>query len=200
MKIKYLNITLLVALSLILTCTPQMAVEKGNFKKAIFAGGCFWCTESDFEKVKGVISGVSGYIGGTTVNPTYSQVSRGITGHIEAVEITYDPKKIDYAKLLKIFWKTIDPTVKNRQFCDYGSQYRSAIFYLNKNQKILADKSKKEIAKLFKKTIYTEILKAGVFYKAEAYHQNYYKKNPIRYKYYRLRCGRDQRLKEIWNK
>ncbi len=188
----------LMTFALILTCTPQMAEEKGAYKKAIFAGGCFWCTESDFEKNNGVISGVSGYIGGTVVSPTYKDVSKGTTGHIEAVEITYDPKKIDYNALLKIYWKSIDPTVKNRQFCDYGPQYRSAIFYLNNEQRTLAQNSKAHVKKLLKKTVYTEILKAGIFYRAEKYHQNYYKKNPVRYKYYRYRCSRDQRLKEIW--
>ena len=173
-----------------------------QYKIAIFAGGCFWCTEADFDKVPGVVKTVSGYIGGHTVNPTYRQVSSGGTGHTEAVQITYDPRQVSYQQLLDAFWPSIDPTTPNRQFCDRGSQYRSGIFYLNaKQQKLaLASKAKLEKTKPFKARIVTEITQAGKFYPAETYHQDYYKKNPYRYKYYRYTCGRDGRLKTLWGK
>ena len=172
--------------------------NKPKYQTAIFAGGCFWCTEADFEKTPGVIKGVSGYIGGATPNPTYKQVSAGSTGHTEAVKITYDPKQINYAKLVSIFWRSIDPTVKNRQFCDQGSQYRSGIFYQNEKEKKVAENTKAKVEKLLKKKVYTEIEEGGTFYPAEDYHQDYYKKNPVRYRLYRHRCGRDERLKQIW--
>lgn len=166
---------------------------------AVFAGGCFWCMEPPFEKLDGVISVISGYTGGTKKNPTYEEVSAGGTGHTEAVKIEFDPQKISYKKLLDVFWKNIDPAAKDRQFCDSGSQYRSGIFYLSEEQKKEALESKKGLEKKFP-AIYTEISPAGDFYPAEEYHQDYYKKNPIRYKYYRHGCGRDRRLEELWGK
>ena len=168
--------------------------------QAIFAAGCFWCTEEAFEKVEGVVSAVSGYTGGTVKNPSYEQVSSGRTGHAEAVEVTYDPAKVTYEQLLDVFWLNHDPTVTNRQFCDAGSQYRPAIFYLNDEQKRLAEasKAKWEQKKPFKQPIVTEITKAGPFYPAEAYHQDYYKKNSLQYKFYVTGCGRYQRLDSLW--
>lgn len=167
---------------------------------ATFAGGCFWCTEADFDKVPGVISTTSGYIGGKTVNPTYKQVSGGKTGHIEAVQVRFDPAKTSFSKLLTAFWPTIDPLTPNRQFCDDGSQYRSAIFYHDADQQRQAEASKIELAASgrFTQPIVTEILPATTFYPAEEYHQDYYIKNPIRYSYYRSNCGRDARLAEVW--
>jgi peptide-methionine (S)-S-oxide reductase len=168
---------------------------------ATLAGGCFWCVEADFDKVDGVISTTSGYIGGRTANPTYEQVGHGGTGHAEAVEIVYDPAKVSYEKLLDVFWHNIDPLVKNAQFCDHGDQYRSAIFYRGEEEKRLAEASKAAVEKRFApRKVYTEIVAAGPFYKAEDYHQDYYKKNPIRYKFYRFNCGRDARLAELWGK
>jgi len=167
---------------------------------AIFAGGCFWCVESDFDKVPGVVSTTSGYIGGHVENPTYQQVSAGGTGHAEAVKIVFDPERVSYEELLEIFWRSIDPTVKDQQFCDHGSQYRSEIFYLNEEQKRLAEHSKAALkrSKPFDAEIVTPITEASTFYSAESYHQDYYQKNPIRYKYYRWGCGRDQRLETLW--
>jgi peptide-methionine (S)-S-oxide reductase len=167
---------------------------------ATFAGGCFWCTEADFDKVPGVISTTSGYIGGTKANPTYRQVSSGKTGHIEAVQVRFDPEKTSFAKLLAAFWPTIDPLTPNRQFCDSGPQYRSAIFYHDSDQRMQAEASKAELTASgrFTQPIATEILPATEFYPAEEYHQDYYIKNPIRYSYYRSNCGRDARLAEIW--
>ena len=167
---------------------------------AIFAGGCFWCTEADFDKVPGVISTTSGYIGGKTANPTYKEVSAGKTGHIEAVQVRFDPARTSFAKLLAAFWPTIDPLTPNRQFCDGGSQYRSAIFYLDAEQQRQAEASRAELAASgrFTQPIVTEILPATEFYPAEEYHQDYYIKNPIRYSYYRGSCGRDARLAEVW--
>jgi peptide-methionine (S)-S-oxide reductase len=167
---------------------------------ATFAGGCFWCVESDFDKVPGVISTTSGYTGGHPANPTYEQVSHGGTGHAEAVEIVYDPAKVSYEKLLDVFWHNIDPLAKNRQFCDHGDQYRSAIFYRDEKERSLAETSKAAVQARFKQPIATEIVPAGPFYKAEDYHQDYYLKNPIRYKFYRFNCGRDARLQELWGK
>ena len=168
---------------------------------AIFAGGCFWCSEADFDKVPGVISTTSGYIGGKTANPSYEQVSAGRTGHAEAVQVVYDPAKVGYDKLLDVFWRSIDPLVKDQQFCDHGDQYRSAIFYSNEQEKQLAEASKKAVEEKFKpRAVFTQIAAAGPFYKAEEYHQDYYQKNPVRYKFYRYNCGRDQRLEELWGK
>ena len=166
--------------------------------KATFDGGCFWCMEPPYDELEGVISTISGYTGGTKTNPTYEQVSAGATGHTEAVEITYDPKKISYEKLLDVFWRNIDPLTADAQFCDSGSQYRSAIFYHDQNQKTLAESSKKRLQSRFKQPIVTEISRASEFYPAEDYHQDYYRKNPIRYKIYRYGCGRDKRLQELW--
>jgi peptide-methionine (S)-S-oxide reductase len=167
---------------------------------AIFAGGCFWCTEADFDKVPGVVSTTSGYIGGKVANPTYKQVSSGKTGHIEAVQVRFDPEKTSFAKLLIAFWPTIDPLTPNGQFCDEGSQYRSAIFYRNADQRRQAEASKAELeaSGRFTQPIVTEILPATEFYPAEEYHQDYYKKNPVRYSYYRNGCGRDARLAQVW--
>jgi peptide-methionine (S)-S-oxide reductase len=166
--------------------------------KATLAGGCFWCMEPPYDELDGVLATISGYAGGKKKNPTYEEVSSGTTGHTEVVQITYDPKKISYSRLLEVFWRNIDPLTPNRQFCDAGSQYRSAIFYHDETQKRLAEASKQAVAKRFKKPIVTEIVPAGEFYPAEDYHQDYYKKNPIRYKIYRYNCGRDQRLEELW--
>ncbi len=168
-------------------------------EKATFAGGCFWCMVHPFDQLDGVISVTSGYTGGEKKNPTYEEVSSGGTGHTESVQIVYDPKKIDYSKLLEIFWHNIDPTTPNRQFCDVGKQYRTAIFYQNEKQKRLAEESKKKLEGSGLR-VATEIVPAGEFFPAEEYHQDYYKKNPIRYKFYRLNCGRDDRLKDLWGK
>lgn len=174
---------------------PEQKVEK-----ATFAGGCFWCMEPPFEKQDGVKEVVSGYSGGHKANPTYDEVSAGTTGHMEVVQIIYDPSKISYSTLLDIFWRQIDPTDSGGQFVDRGSQYRSAIFYHSNEQKVLAEKSKAELQKSgrFQKPIVTEIRPAETFYKAEDYHQDYYKKNPIRYKFYRFNSGRDGFLKKTW--
>ncbi|MEO2166769.1 MAG: bifunctional methionine sulfoxide reductase B/A protein [bacterium] len=166
--------------------------------RAIFAGGCFWCTEADFEKVPGVLSARSGYIGGSSPDPDYETVSSGRTQHAEAVEILYDPDKISYGELLDRYWRSIDPTVKDRQFCDVGRQYRTAIFTRNEAEQRLAEAGRAAVTKALGQEVYTEIVPAGAFHAAEEYHQDYYKKNPIRYRYYRLRCGRDQRLAELW--
>lgn len=167
---------------------------------ATFAGGCFWCTEADFDKVPGVISTTSGYIGGKTANPTYDMVSAGNSGHAEAVKVVFDPSKVSYSKLVEYYWRTIDPTTVDRQFCDSGNPYRTAIFVQDDQQRAIAEASKKALAdnKPFREPIVTEIATAGTFYPAEEYHQDYYKKNPIRYKYYRTSCGRDARLKQLW--
>ena len=168
---------------------------------AIFAGGCFWCVEADFDKVAGVLSTTSGYIGGAGKNPTYSQISTGGTGHAEAVKIVYDPAKVTYAKLLDVFWHNVDPLAKDKQFCDNGDQYRIAIFYTDDEQKKLADETKAQVAAKFApRTVYTQIVQAGPFYNAEDYHQDYYKKSEARYKFYRWNCGRDQRLEQLWGK
>jgi peptide methionine sulfoxide reductase msrA/msrB len=171
-----------------------------KYESATFAGGCFWCTESDFEKVDGVIEVVSGYTGGQKPNPTYEAVSAGTTGHAEAVQIIYDPSKVTYQALLDAFWRSVDPTDSGGQFVDRGRQYRSAIFYHNDEQKQLAETSKAELARSgrFNKPIVTEIVKFSTFYRAEDYHQDYYKKNPLRYKYYRYGSGRDQFLNSVW--
>jgi len=169
---------------------------------ATFAGGCFWCMEPPFDELPGVISTTAGYTGGQTKNPTYEQVSAGITGHAESVEVLFDPAKITYARLLEVFWKNIDPLTANRQFCDSGTQYRSGIYYHSEEQKRLAEASKKalEDSGRFKQPIVTEIVAATPFYRAEEYHQDYYRKNPIRFKYYKYGCGRAKRLEELWGK
>jgi peptide methionine sulfoxide reductase msrA/msrB len=171
-----------------------------NLHKATFAGGCFWCTESDFEKIDGVIEVVSGYTGGDEENPTYKHVSSGATGHYEAVQVYYDPLKISYADLLEVFWRHVNPTDAGGQFVDRGPQYRSAIFYHDEEQQTLADKSKADMDKsgVFKKPLVTPIIQLKKFFPAEDYHQDYYKKNPIRYKFYRSGSGRDQFLENVW--
>ena len=170
--------------------------------QATFAGGCFWCMEPPFDKLPGVISTTSGYTGGHTQQPTYREVSAGGTGHAEAVQVMYDPQKVSYEKLLEVFWHNIDPTQKDGQFCDHGNQYRTAIFYHDETQKQLAEASKAQLQKTksFEGEIVTEIVPAGEFYAAEDYHQDYYLKNPLRYKFYRTTCGRDQRLQTLWGK
>jgi peptide methionine sulfoxide reductase msrA/msrB len=180
----------------------QMGEKNENLKIATFAGGCFWCTEADFEKTPGVVKVISGYTGGSKENPTYEEVSSGKTGHLEAIQVYYDPEKITYEGLLDIFWRHIDPTDAGGQFVDRGSQYRSAIFYGDEEQKRIAEKSKEALQKseTFKKAVATEILKLGKFYSAEDYHQDYYKKNPLRYQYYRFGSGRDQFLESVWGK
>ena len=165
---------------------------------AVFAGGCFWCTESDFDKIPGVLSTTSGYIGGKTPNPTYKQVSAGGTGHIEAVRVEYDPAKISYSALVDRFFKTVDPLDSGGQFCDRGYQYRSALFVGSAEQRQVAQAASKKVAAVLGEPVATLILPAAKFYPAEGYHQDYYKKNPIRYRYYRFSCGRDARLKKIW--
>jgi peptide-methionine (S)-S-oxide reductase len=191
---------LFVVLSIFATaCHTETATTPGQ-AVATFAGGCFWCLEQPFDKLEGVTSTTSGYIGGDIENPTYKQVSRGNTGHTEAVQVVYDPKLISYAELLYVFWRNIDPTNDKGQFCDRGSQYRSEIFYHNEEQRVLASKSKAalEAMRPFKGMVATKVTPATAFYPAEDYHQDYYKKNPVRYKLYRYGCGRDKRLKELW--
>lgn len=181
---------------------PSVVVEAAAPAKAYFAGGCFWCMEEAFEKVDGVIAVVSGYMGGTVANPTYEQVSAGQTGHAESVEVSYDPTKVSYQKLLEAFWHNVDPVTPNAQFCDHGSQYRTAVFYGTDEEKRLSDESKSAVerSKRFSEPIVTQLVKASTFYQAEEYHQDFYKKNPIRYKYYKFSCGRAQRLEALWGK
>ena len=178
------------------------AAGEAGRKTAIFAGGCFWCMEHPFDQLAGVISVTSGYTGGTKANPTYEEVSSGRTGHAESVQVIYDPTKVSYEKLVDVFWHNIDPLTPNAQFCDHGTQYRSAIFYLDDEQKRIAERSKDAWAKSgkFDKPIVTQIVAASTFWPAEDYHQHYYKTNPVRYKYYRFNCGRDQRLEQLWGK
>ena len=179
---------------------PAKPAAPAQVAKATFAGGCFWCVEADFDKIDGVISTTSGYIGGRTTAPTYEQISTGTTGHTEAVEVVFDPSRVSYRRLVDYFWRTIDPTVDDRQFCDIGSQYRPAIFTHDAEQMRIAQESKAvvEKTKSFKAPILTPIAPATTFYPAEAYHQDYYLKNPLRYRYYRSGCGRDARLKALW--
>jgi peptide-methionine (S)-S-oxide reductase len=178
------------------------APEKAQARQAtaIFAMGCFWCAESDFEKVPGVVKVVSGYTGGTVKNPTYEQVSADSTGHYEAVLVTYDPAKVRYSELLTVFWKNVDPFDAEGQFCDKGSSYRAAIFPGNDTERKAAQASRDYLVGFFKRDLATKIVARSTFYPAEGYHQDYYKNNPIRYRYYRSRCGRDDRLKEVWGK
>ncbi|MEJ2680025.1 MAG: peptide-methionine (S)-S-oxide reductase MsrA [Gammaproteobacteria bacterium] len=178
-------------------------VMSKTLSKATFAGGCFWCMEAPFDELDGVESTTSGYAGGTLENPTYTQVSAGSTGHAEVVQVVYDPEKVSYETLLKVFWQNVDPTVADRQFCDTGHQYRTAIFFHSAEQEKAAQASAKHIADQLKAAgkadrIYTEISALKAFYPAEDYHQDYYQRNPIRYKYYRYRCGRDARLESLW--
>ncbi|KFE70649.1 peptide-methionine (S)-S-oxide reductase MsrA [Hyalangium minutum] len=174
--------------------------EEPKQATALFAGGCFWSMESAFDKLPGVISATSGYTGGTKANPTYDEVSSDSTGHAEAVQIVYDPSKVTYAQLLQVYWHNVDPLTPNAQFCDHGSQYRSAIFFQDAEQQRLAEESKRQLeaSGRFKKPIVTQLVAASTFYPAEDYHQDYAQKNPVRYRYYRSGCGRDARLKELW--
>lgn len=197
----HLFLVLVIWLGLVANASAQGApVGSPQKATATFAGGCFWCVEADFDKVAGVLSTTSGYIGGSTVNPSYEQVVRGNTGHTEAVEIVYDPAKVTFEKLLDVFWRNHDPLVKHRQFCDRGEQYRPGIFYHDEMQRALAEASKAKAQARFPQPIQTEITKAGTFYKAEDYHQDYYKKNEARYNFYRWNCGRDRRLEQLWGK
>jgi peptide-methionine (S)-S-oxide reductase len=193
-----LLLSLVLALAIACPAVAQSANQPANRAVATFAGGCFWCTEADFDKVPGVISTTSGYTGGRVANPSYAQVSAGGTGHAEAVEVVYDPHKVSYDELLSYYWRHVDPTVRNRQFCDVGEQYRTAIFVHDDEQRRLAEASKKKVEAELKQPIYTEIVPAGPFYKAEDYHQDFYQKNPTKYKFYRWNCGRDQRLEQLW--
>lgn len=191
--------TLLAAFTLFISTTgaAQMSNE-ANIKTAIFAGGCFWCMEKPFEQIDGVIEAKSGYTGGHVDNPSYEEVSAGNSGHYEAVKITYDANKVNYQTLLDTFWVNVDPIDATGQFCDKGSQYRAAIFYQNDEEKALAEASKEKVAEKLASAVATGIVKASTFYDAEEYHQNYYKKNPIRYHFFRSRCGRDSRLEQLW--
>ena len=173
---------------------------KGGQAIATFAGGCFWCMEGPFDELDGVLSTTSGYTGGQTVNPTYEEVSAGGTGHAEAVQVVYDPQKISYQELLAVYWPNTDPTTPDAQFCDHGDQYRPEIFYHDDKQRQSAEASKEEIkrTKTFSAPLVTEITQATAFYPAEEYHQDFYRKNPIRYKFYRFTCGRDARLADLW--
>ena len=194
-------ITVLLALSFHVPAIADSAMSN-KLETATLAGGCFWCIESDFEKLDGVIDVVSGYTGGHVKNPTYKQVSSGRSGHIEAVQVNYDASKISYPEILDYFWRHVDPTRNDGQFCDRGPQYRPAIFYADENQHKLAMASEDHIEKTkpFKEALKVELIQASEFYPAEEYHQDYYKKNPIRYKFYRYNCGRDARVEELWGK
>jgi len=190
------------ALIVVLVAATGSAGHAAAQAKAVFAGGCFWCMEEAFEKVEGVVSVESGYMGGQKTNPTYEDVSAGGTGHAESVEVVYDPAKVSYQKLLDHFWKNVDPLTPNAQFCDHGSQYRAVIFYGNEEEKRQAEASRQSIeqAKRFTEPIVTQIMMAAKFYAAEEYHQDFYKKNPVRYKFYKYNCGRVQRLEMLWGK
>jgi len=192
---------LILAGMFVATSRPSMSeTQQGESAVATFAGGCFWCMEGPFDELEGVVSTTSGYTGGETDNPTYEQVSAGGTGHTEAVQVVYDPQAISYRELLDVYWRNTDPTTPDAQFCDHGDQYRPAIFYADDDQRQVAEASKKDIerTKTFSASIVTEITPATTFYPAEEYHQDFYTKNPIRYKIYRWNCGRDARLKELW--
>ncbi len=195
-------IAVLVALALFVVApvamaTPEAAPAPGQ-AAAVFAGGCFWCMEGPFDALDGVVSTTSGYTGGSIVDPSYEQVSAGTTGHVEAVRVVYDPKRVDYAKLVDVFWHNVDPFDAGGQFCDKGEHYRSAIFVGDAAEQQAADASKQKLAARFGKSIATGVRSAAPFYAAEEYHQDYYRKNPIRYGYYRGGCGRDARLEAIW--
>jgi peptide-methionine (S)-S-oxide reductase len=195
---RFLSLIVLVLAPLNLAAA-EVAVPPGQ-AVATFAGGCFWCMEPPYDKLPGVTATISGYTGGRKLNPTYQEVSSGTTGHTEAVQVIYDPKKVSYEKLLEVFWHNVDPTVKDRQFCDAGNQYRTGIFYHDEAQRKAAEASKAALEKTkpFKDPIVTPVEMAGAFYPAEEYHQDYYKKNPVRYQIYRNGCGRDARLKQLW--
>jgi peptide-methionine (S)-S-oxide reductase len=186
-------------LATVVAATLVTGVAHAATATAIFAGGCFWCTESDFEKVPGVTEAESGYTAGKTANPTYKEVSNGHTGHTEAVRVTYDPSKVTYAQLVEHYWRTVDPTEKDRQFCDIGDQYRTGIYWGNEDERKVVETSRDALLKTGRfKQIYTQLAPASAFYLAEDYHQDYYKKNPVRYNYYRLSCGRDAQLNRVW--
>jgi|TARA_B110000908_G_scaffold34174_1_gene40933 methionine-S-sulfoxide reductase len=197
MKPKLSLVATVIALSLCSFMTLNAIAEE---QSAVFAGGCFWCTESDFEKLDGVVSAASGYIGGQVKNPSYKQVSAGGTGHTEAVEVIFDDQKVSYSQLVEYFWKTIDPTDGGGQFCDRGQQYRSEIFYQTEEQRDIAQASKDALSAsgLLKAEIVTQLTASSRFYPAEDYHQDYYLKNPVRYNYYRWGCGREKRLEVLW--
>ena len=198
-----LTVAVILAAAAASTTRPQTSGQnEARSEKATFAGGCFWCMEPPFDELPGVLSTTSGYTGGQKKNPTYEEVSAGGTGHAESVEVVFDPARVTYQQLLDVFWKNIDPTTPDRQFCDVGSQYRSAIFYHSEEQKRLALASKKTIddSGRFKQPVVTEVVPAAAFYRAEEYHQDYYKKNPIRFKYYKFGCGRAKRLEQLWGK
>ncbi|MGH6767582.1 MAG: peptide-methionine (S)-S-oxide reductase MsrA [Xanthobacteraceae bacterium] len=196
-----LVISLFAIVAATIAATAQTAPPAGARATATFAGGCFWCVEADFDRVAGVLSTTSGYIGGTVADPKYEDVVRGGTGHTEAVEIVFDPSKVTFDKLLHVFWRNHDPLAKHRQFCDRGTQYRPGIFYHDDAQRQAAEKTKAAAqARFAPRVVQTEITQATAFYKAEGYHQDYYLKNPLRYKFYRLNCGRDARLEELWGK
>jgi peptide-methionine (S)-S-oxide reductase len=183
-----------------LAVAEQPAAGPASVAKAYFAGGCFWCMEEAFEKVDGVLEVVSGYMGGTVKNPSYEDVSAGKTGHAESVEVRYDPAKVSYTQLLEAFWRNIDPVTPDAQFCDHGNQYRAAIFYQGEAEKRAAEESRQAIqqSKRFSTPIVTQLTAASDFYPAEEYHQDFYKKNPVRYKFYKFTCGRAQRLETLW--
>lgn len=189
----------LAAAAALASAETKVVVPPG-YAVATFAGGCFWCMEPPYDKLPGVSATISGYTGGRKENPTYAEVSSGATGHAEAVQVVYDPKKVSYEKLLAVFWVNVDPTVRDRQFCDSGNQYRTAIFYHTEEQRKAAEASKAAIEKTkpFAQPIVTPIVMASTFYPAEDYHQDFYQKNPVRYQLYRTGCGRDARLKELW--
>ena len=189
------------AVALLLRPTgPEAAPPGHKLAAAVFAGGCFWCTESDFDHIPGVVSTTSGYAGGRVANPSSEQVSAGGTGHIESVRVVYDPARVSYQTLVARYFRTVDPLDGGGQFCDRGSQYRTAIFVANAAERRIAEATKSRAAALLKKPIATLILAAGPFYPAETYHQDYYRKNPVPYRYYRYRCGRDARLTAVWGK
>lgn len=199
--VSFLTVVMLLIGAWTMQQTGQAAAD-APLGKAYFAGGCFWCMEEAFEKIDGVLSATSGYMGGTVVNPSYEEVSAGRTGHAESVEVVYDPAKVNYQKLLDAFWRNVDPITPNAQFCDHGNQYRSAIFFQTDEEKRTSDSSKLAIeqSRRFKEPIVTQIVTASQFYPAEEYHQDFYKKNPIRYKVYKYNCGRAQRLEALWGK
>jgi peptide-methionine (S)-S-oxide reductase len=199
-KLVQLSALLALLSGVFLTQATDSVAKEAAVEKALFAGGCFWCVESDFDKVDGVVETTSGYAGGHVANPTYKQVSHGGTGHKEVVRIKFDPAKVSYEQLLDIFWKSVDPTDAGGQFCDRGDQYRTGIFYYNEEQKRIAEQSKAKLEKTkpFKDPVVTKIIKAEAFYPAEEYHQDYHDKNPVRYNFYRFTCGRDSRLEELW--
>ncbi|WP_374613786.1 peptide-methionine (S)-S-oxide reductase MsrA [Sphingorhabdus sp.] len=190
----------LAALMVMSSATVSAKPETDKRATAIFAMGCFWCAEADFEKVDGVVDVVSGYTGGRVRNPSYEQVSEGGTGHYEAVLVTYDPSKVKYSDLLSVFWRNVDPFDAEGQFCDKGERYRAAIFPSSVAERKAADASREYLVAHFKRDLATRIITRAPFYRAEDYHQDYYKKNPLRYRYYRSRCGRDDRLAEVWGK